>query len=59
MRRLPVALGLQMILWHDNASGRRMRWSHRLEEGAGAVDIAAQMQHTLAKAEDDEDFRHD
>jgi hypothetical protein len=52
-----VALGLQLILWHDVASGRAMRWSESLNEGGGAVDIAAQIKATLANA--NEDYGHD
>jgi hypothetical protein len=39
-----------MILWHDIASGRTMRWSESINEGEGSVDIAAQMKATLANA---------
>ena len=52
-----MALGLQMILWHDVAAGRLMRWSHNANEGGGTVDIAKQMKQTLANA--NEDYGHD
>jgi hypothetical protein len=41
-----------MILWHDSASGLRMRWSNDMNEGGIKVDIAAQMKTTLAQADD-------
>jgi len=46
-----VALGLQIILWHDVANARVMRWTHSMNEGAGVVDIATQMQVTLKNAD--------
>jgi hypothetical protein len=52
-----VALGLQLILWHDIAAGRTMRWSQSLNEGGGTVDIASQMKATLANA--NENLGHD
>jgi hypothetical protein len=57
LRRLPVALGLQMILWHDQRAGRVMRWSQpmREHESVAAVDIVAEMQQTLANATHDAD----
>jgi ABC-type sulfate transport system permease component len=48
-----VALGLQLILWHDAASGRAMRWAHGMNEGGAVVDIGAQMKATLATAHED------
>jgi hypothetical protein len=54
---LPVALGLQLILWHDIAAGRPMRWSESINEGDGVVDIGAQMKATLANAH--ENHGHD
>jgi len=57
LRQLPVALGLQLILWHDIAAGRAMRWSESINEGRGSVDIAAQMKQALANT--DEDHGHD
>jgi len=57
LRQLPVALGLQLILWHDAASGRTMRWAHGMNEGGGVVDIGAQMKATLANAH--ENHGHD
>ena len=60
LRRLPVALGLQMILWHDQRAGRVMRWSQPMRERSRpAVDIVAEMQQTLAKASTHEDHGHD
>jgi hypothetical protein len=53
LRQLPVAAGLQLILWHDTANGLRMRWSGAMNEGGGRVDIAAQMKSTLAQAHED------
>jgi hypothetical protein len=50
MRRLPVALGLQLILWHDVAAARPMRWTHAMSDGEATVDIAAQIQATLKQA---------
>jgi hypothetical protein len=52
-----VALGLQLILWHDIAAGRAMRWTENINEGSGTVDIAKQMKQTLANAH--EDYGHD
>jgi hypothetical protein len=46
-----VALGLQLILWHDVANARVMRWTHGMSEGEGVVDIATQMQATLKNAD--------
>jgi hypothetical protein len=57
LRQLPVALGLQLILWHDAAAGRPMRWAHGINEGGGMVDIASQMKATLANAH--ENHGHD
>jgi len=57
LRQLPVAAGLQLILWHDSANGLRMRWSHNMAEGGVSVDIAAQIKQTLAQA--DEDYSND
>jgi hypothetical protein len=57
LRQLPVALGLQLILWHDIAAGRTMRWSQSINEGGGTVDIASQMKATLANA--NENLGHD
>jgi hypothetical protein len=54
LRKLPVALGLQMILWHDLKAGRSMRWGANMaERGRGKVDIAAEIQKTLALAHED------
>jgi hypothetical protein len=51
LRQLPVALGLQMILWHDIKSGRKMRWAHSMDErGKARVDIADEIAKTLALA---------
>jgi hypothetical protein len=47
---LPVATGLQVILWHDIAAGRSMRWSSDMADGGPKVDIAGQMKATLANA---------
>jgi hypothetical protein len=57
LRQLPVSLGLQLILWHDIAAGRPMRWSESMNEGDGVVDIGAQMKATLANAH--ENHGHD
>jgi hypothetical protein len=55
LRQLPVALGLQMILWHDIKAGRRMRWSHSMDErGKARVDIADEIRKTLAKVSDED-----
>jgi hypothetical protein len=54
---LPVATGLQVILWHDIAAGRSMRWSQSLNEGGDMVDIGAQMKASLANA--NENHGHD
>ena len=54
LRQLPVALGLQMILWHDIKNGRKMRWAHAMNErGKARVDIAAEIQAALANAHED------
>ena len=54
LRQLPVALGLQMIMWHDIKGGRRMRWSHpMMSSGSARVDIAAEIQAALANAHED------
>lgn len=53
LRELPIAAGLQLILWHDNTNGLRMRWSNDMKGGSGSVDIAAQMKQTLATADED------
>jgi hypothetical protein len=51
LRQLPVALGLQMILWHDIKNGRKMRWSHPMDgRGSARVDIADEIAKTLALA---------
>jgi hypothetical protein len=42
-----------MILWHDIAAGRTMRWSESMNEGRGSVDIAAQIRKSLANANED------
>jgi hypothetical protein len=57
LRRLPLAMGLQMILWHDLKAGRKMRWTNSMNEGRGSVDIAAQIRKSLANA--NEDHSHD
>jgi hypothetical protein len=57
LRRLPLAMGLQMILWHDLKAGRKMRWAHSMNEGRGSVDIAAQIRKSLVNA--NEDHSHD
>jgi hypothetical protein len=59
LRQLPVAMGLQIILWHDLKAGRKMRWSVGMNEGRGSVDIAAQMRKTLAQANSNEDYGND
>lgn len=42
---------MQIVLWHDATNGRNMRWSHSMrEDEAPAVDIAAQVKQSLAKA---------
>jgi hypothetical protein len=46
---------MQMILWHDAANGRPMKWSVPMRGAAGGVDIASQMKQTLSQAQDDED----
>lgn len=51
-----MAIGLQMILWHDIKAGRKMRWSHGMNEGRGSVDIAAQMRRSLANANEDNGY---
>jgi hypothetical protein len=43
-----------MILWHDAANGRVMRWACSMNEGAGTVDIVTQMKATLANANEDD-----
>jgi len=43
-----VALGLQIIAWHDLAAGCNLRWSHDMDEGGGSVDIAGQMKASLS-----------
>ena len=51
LRRLPVAFGMQIVLWNDATNGRQMRWSNSMREDERAsVDIAAQVQRSLAKA---------
>jgi hypothetical protein len=43
-----------MILWHDLKAGRSMRWGVSMDErGRGKVDIAAEIQKTLALAHED------
>jgi hypothetical protein len=55
LRQLPVALGLQMILWHDIKNGRKMRWAHAMNErGKARVDIANEIRKTLAKVSDED-----
>ena len=54
LRELPVAAGLQIILWHDLKAGRGMRWSVAMDSGrAGRVDIAQAIHRTLSKVESD------
>tara|TARA_R110000796_G_scaffold167351_1_gene284299 strand:- start:2726 stop:2884 length:159 start_codon:yes stop_codon:yes gene_type:complete len=49
MRELPLALGLQMLLWTDLAAGTPMQWSHKIGTSEKvAVDITAQMRASLA-----------
>lgn len=51
---------MQMILWHDVANGRKMRWAAPMQEreGVEAVDIAKEIRKTLCAA-DHEDYGHD
>ena len=58
MRQLPVATGMQMILWHDTANGREAKWSVSMRGTAGGVDIAAQIKQTLAQADDEDNGDH-
>jgi len=51
LRQLPVALGLQIILWHDLKAGRRMKWAKTINE-SGGVDIASEMRKTLALSDE-------
>ena len=44
-----------MILWHDTANGRPVKWAVNMRGASGGVDIAAQMKQTLSQATDDED----
>jgi hypothetical protein len=40
-----------MIMWHDIKGGRKMRWSHAMDErGKVRVDIADEIAKTLALA---------
>ena len=50
-----MATGMQLILWHDSANGRRMRWSAPMQEqeGVAAVDIAAEMKQALRASDED------
>ena len=46
-------MGLQIILLHDLREGRSMVWSRELgDEAQDEVDIFAEMQATLAKADE-------
>jgi hypothetical protein len=49
---LPLALGLQIILFHNLREGLPVRWSvpMRGEDGKTAVDILAEMKRSLANA---------
>jgi hypothetical protein len=51
-RRLPLALGMQIILLHDLREGRPMVWSQPMRGDAGraSVDIAAQIQTAIDNA---------
>jgi hypothetical protein len=50
---LPLALGLQIILFHNLREGLPVRWSVPMggEDSTGAVDILAQMRKSLANAD--------
>jgi hypothetical protein len=49
---LPLALGLQIILFHNLREGLPVRWSvpMRGEDGKTAVDILAEIKRSLAHA---------
>jgi hypothetical protein len=54
LRHLPVAAGLQIILWHDLKAGRGMRWSVAMDSSSRSrVDIAKAIRRTLSKVESD------
>lgn len=44
---------MQLILWHDAAAGRQVRWTVAMKGASGGVDIALQMKQTLAQANED------
>jgi hypothetical protein len=50
---LPLAAGMQLILWHDTANGRIVRWAIPMKGQKGGVDIAAQMKQSLSHADED------
>jgi hypothetical protein len=59
LRRLPVALGLQIILWNDIKEGRSMKWACEMQgRDSVSVDIASQMRKSLSQAKH-EDHGHD
>lgn len=47
-------MGMQMILWHDTANGRQVRWTASMRSTADGVDIAAQMKHSLSLVSDED-----
>jgi hypothetical protein len=50
-RRLPLALGMQILLLHDLREGRPMVWAQPMRgDAGGSVDIAAQIQTAIDKA---------
>jgi hypothetical protein len=51
-RELPLALGLQIILFHNLREGLPMRWSNDIggDEDRAAVDIMAEMKRSIANA---------
>ena len=44
---------MQLILWHDAANGRSVRWTVAMKGVSGGVDIALQMKQALAHADED------
>ena len=50
---------MQLILWHDAANGRKMRWATAMQEReqSAVVDITAEMKQALCNA--DQDFSED
>jgi len=62
LRELPIAAGLQIMMWHSLQNGNKLRWDHALaNENSEAVgDIVATMQSALTRAEasDDSDYEN-